>query len=209
MVSMISRLNTIERQSTINERICRGGQTSMDKKMTSLAKIEANRKNAQKSTGPKDISVTHLNALKHGLLSKEVLLKGENDDALIELSRRIRRELAPKGELELILIDRIISSTWRLKRAIGMERCFIQEEYDDCEVDIFGKKKNKDDKTWSLMISRELGECNSWLNLIRYETTIEKQIYKALHELLRLQSSRRGDKLPIPIALDVDISGEH
>jgi len=42
--------------------------------------------------------------------------------------------------------------------------------------------------------------------LLRYETTIERQIYKALHELLRLQSARRGEKPAIPVAVDVDVS---
>ena len=42
--------------------------------------------------------------------------------------------------------------------------------------------------------------------LLRYETAIERQIYKALHELLRLQSARRGEKPAIPVAVDVDVS---
>jgi len=42
----------------------------------------------------------------------------------------------------------------------------------------------------------------------RYETTIEKQIYKALHELIRLQSTRSGEKPPILIVVDVDVTTE-
>jgi len=57
-------------------------------------------------------------------------------------------------------------------------------------------------------VDRELGNSNTWLNMIRYETTIEKQIYKALHELLRLQSARKGERPPLPIAVDVDVSTE-
>ena len=89
----------------------------MEEKSTSLAKIEANRNNAQKSTGPKDTSLTRLNALKHGLLSKEVLIEGEDNCSLEELGRRLRMELEPQGELENIFVDRIVSSTWRSKRA--------------------------------------------------------------------------------------------
>ena len=48
---------------------------------TSAAKLEANRKNALKSTGPKTLvgkEKSKRNALKYGLLSKEVVIsKGE------------------------------------------------------------------------------------------------------------------------------------
>jgi len=180
----------------------------MEEKTTSLARIQANRENAQKSTGPKDTSLTRLNALKHGLLSKETLIEGEDKRALEELGRRLRLELAPQGELENIFVDRIVSSTWRIKRAIRVERNYIEAEYEDCKFDDFSGVKRQDNKAWNLVVARELGNSNAWLNLIRYETTIEKQIYKALHELLRLQSARRGERPPLPIAVDVDVSTE-
>lgn len=41
--------------------------------------------------------------------------------------------------------------------------------------------------------------------IIRYETAIERQLYRALHELIRLQGARLGQKPPAPIAVDVNI----
>src|SRR3712207_9186034 len=87
--------------------------------MTSERKVEANRKNALKSTGPKTPEgrdAVRLNALKHGLLSREILLPGEDEAALQELGERLRAELQPIGELEDLLVDRIISLFWRLRR---------------------------------------------------------------------------------------------
>jgi hypothetical protein len=55
------------------------------KLITSAKKAEANRQNALKSTGPKTPEVkdaVRLNAVKHGLLSEQVLLPGEDEDAL-------------------------------------------------------------------------------------------------------------------------------
>jgi len=52
-------------------------------RMTSNRKAEANRRNARKSTGPKTPegkAAVRLNALKHGLLSREVLLPGEDEE---------------------------------------------------------------------------------------------------------------------------------
>jgi hypothetical protein len=49
---------------------------------------------------------------------------------------------------------------------------------------------------------------NAFSKLSRYEAAIERSLYKALHELQRLQAARRaeGDVLP-PVAVDVDVSG--
>ena len=146
----------------------------------SESKIKANRDNSKKSTGPKNTSLTRLNALKHGILSKESLLKGENKKSLEDLGKRLRAELAPKGELESILVDRIISSTWRLKRAIKIESKFVQSEFDECKYDRWSGNENDSEKAWNMVVSRELGNRSSWLNLLRYETAVEKQIYKAV-----------------------------
>src|SRR5215217_9010580 len=57
-----------------------------------------------------------MNALKHGLLSRETLLAGEDEEALRELGERLRDELQPVGELENFLVDRIVACLWRLRR---------------------------------------------------------------------------------------------
>ena len=57
--------------------------------MTSDKKAEANRRNSLKSTGPRRLegkAAVRLNALKHDLLSEEVLLPGEDEAALRELA---------------------------------------------------------------------------------------------------------------------------
>ncbi len=61
--------------------------------MTSQRRLEANRRNALKSTGPKTPegkAAVRLNALKHGLLSRDILLPGEDEAALGELRERLR-----------------------------------------------------------------------------------------------------------------------
>jgi hypothetical protein len=92
--------------------------------MTSEKKAQANRRNAQKSTGPKTPegkAAVRLNALRHGILSREILLPGEDEEALRELGEHLRAELQPVGELENLLVDRIISAYWRLKRLARVE----------------------------------------------------------------------------------------
>ena len=77
------------------------------------------RRNALKSTGPKTPegkASVRLNALGHGLLSREVLLPGEDEEALRELGEQLRAELQPVEVLENLLVDRVVAAVWRLWR---------------------------------------------------------------------------------------------
>jgi hypothetical protein len=181
---------------------------SMSDQAAHPAKIEANRSNAQKSTGPKDTSLTRLNAVKHGLLSNEVLMKDEDGGALAGLGERMRQELAPDGELENILVDRIVSSVWRLKRALRVERQYLEQTPSEGKGNLLGHLKRDITEVYGSLVRTELGNITAWMNLTRYETTIEKQIYKALHELQRIKSEKRGERPPLPISVDIDVSKE-
>jgi hypothetical protein len=171
--------------------------------MTSARKSEANRRNAQMSTGPKTPkgkATVSLNALKHGLLSKEILLPGEDEEALRELDERLRGELQPDGVAEVFLVDRITSLIWRLRRLGRVEAgIFAQERQWDVG--------DQDASSLGLAFIRDGNGANAFSKLSRYETTMERGLYKALHELQRLQAARRGGDGPAPLALDVDVSG--
>jgi hypothetical protein len=55
---------------------------------------------------------------------------------------------------------------------------------------------------------RDADKANAFSKLSRYETAIERSLYKALHELQRLQAARRAEgNVQTPIAVDVDVSG--
>ena len=42
--------------------------------------------------------------------------------------------------------------------------------------------------------------------LLRYEGAIERQFYKAMNQLERLQRMRSGESVPAPIEVDVDVN---
>ena len=44
---------------------------------------------------------------------------------------------------------------------------------------------------------------NAFSKLSRYETAVERSLFKALHELQRLQATRKGEGKPLPVAPDV------
>jgi hypothetical protein len=158
--------------------------------MTSKARRAANRRNATKSTGPRTPAgkaVVALNGVKHGLLSREVLLRGESEADLVGFGKRLQAQLAPVGELELLLVDRIVSSAWRLRRLVAVETMlFDREDNPGTVFNNFGREK--------------------MALLSRYEVTMERSLYKALHELQRLQAARDGQPVPLPQAVDVEVS---
>ncbi len=108
-----------------------------NKSKTSIAKIKANRKNALQSTGPKTDDgkkVVKWNALKHGLLSEEVVIRAgdgqENIDDFRALLGQLRVDLQPEGILEEILVEKIAICYWRLRRVLRCEIGEIRKESD-------------------------------------------------------------------------------
>jgi hypothetical protein len=179
--------------------------------------LEANRQNAVKSTGPKTPegkALVALNPIKHGLLSKEVLLANEDENTLVELGKRLRHQLAPVGELETMLVDRVIAAFWRLRRILRIEKDLVDkkvsEEIGKKAMAAWRRKKNKDSSPLPPVNMYEALEYkfSYFEKFQRYEAYIERGMYKALHELQRLQAARSGKAVPVPAVVDVEISGQ-
>ena len=88
-------------------------------------KREANRKNAQRSTGPKTArgkDFSRLNSLKHGLLARALPLRNmpfcpkEEEKDLEKLLRDLSLELRPQGRIEEMLVERIGCIHFQLSR---------------------------------------------------------------------------------------------
>ncbi len=176
--------------------------------MTSDKQIQANRINAQKG-GVKTVegkTISKLNPLKHGLLSREVLLKGESKQTYSELSQSLLESLQPISAIEEILADRIIANIWRLKRMLEVERTTMEwQKAHEIRSMHFDEKQDQIERNAirEMLINEDIEK------LQKYETTIERSIYRALHELQRIQAARNGEKPPLPIALDVIIDQEN
>ena len=52
---------------------------------------------------------------------------------------------------------------------------------------------------------RAVIECNALSKLARYEASIERIFYRALHELQRAQAARAGVNVPPPAAIDLEV----
>jgi hypothetical protein len=223
----------------------------------SQKQLEANRRNA-KLGGVKTAhgkTRSRYNSLKHGLLSKEVLLQGENGQFLTNLGWQFILALQPATAIERFLVDRIIADAWRLRRVMQIEREMMERandayyklknesediekkileetrnysteerhrvaDYirevleqrkkqhltkDETEEKIYSAKPARNTEIMAPLFGSESTNYDAYDRLIRYEASIERGFYKALHELQRLQAIRKGEKLPLA-ALDIDIS---
>jgi hypothetical protein len=86
-------------------------------------KLNANRENAKKSTGPKTAvgkALSRMNAVKHGLFVRQdtcFSVQGEDPEEYQELLIALANQYQPVGRAEEIEVERIAICWWRLKRA--------------------------------------------------------------------------------------------
>jgi hypothetical protein len=89
-----------------------------------VVQIEANRRNAQLSTGPRTEigkKTSSLNALRHGLTSRIVVLPTEDLAAYQNFSAEFLVDLAPATFAERQFAQTIIDTQWRLNRVRTLE----------------------------------------------------------------------------------------
>ncbi len=178
---------------------------------TSQKQVEANRENG-KLGGVKTEegkAVSKYNALKHGIL-KEVVSDYEQGfyDDIVE---RLEDQFQPVGVLEKMLVDRIGVYYLKLYRAAKAENEFMRSTLNprviiDPMAEFGLGNPIIKNEGYTPTVGQEAVEKLSETYL-RYETTVENRLYKALHELQRIQSARNGERVPPPVAIDVNVSG--
>jgi hypothetical protein len=177
--------------------------------MATEAQISANRRNAQKSIGPRTAegkAKSAQNAVKHGLFAQKNVVISENQVEFDHLSEKIMAELAPVGVMETILAERIVSLTWRLKRAERMQNeaidCKIIQEINSCCRDLSeslisdGPQQRPgkyDDVALGYIATRDFPECRTLERLSMYERRFELSLYKTIKELKKLQQARKAE----------------
>jgi len=126
------------------------------------------------------------------------------------LGERMIAELQPEGELEEMLVERIVAARWRLRRLHRVEAGVfdwrIASENARVNSSAFGPPPNEATML-GLSFIRDGNGANAFSKLSRYEIPIERSLYRALHELQRLQAARRAEgEVSPPGAVDVDVS---
>jgi hypothetical protein len=92
--------------------------------MTSLKQIEANRRNALKSTGPttpEGKERSRCNAVRHGLAAETIIAALEDSKDYEAFEAVVISDYDAESAVERELVLRLASVLWRLRRATGIE----------------------------------------------------------------------------------------
>ncbi|HSW02814.1 MAG TPA: hypothetical protein VLI39_21800 [Sedimentisphaerales bacterium] len=170
--------------------------------MASVAQIEANRSNAQKSTGPRTPegkARASQNAVKHGLLAEQVVIHGE-DPAQFELYREgMLADLAPVGGIEMMLAERAVSLAWRLRRAERLHSAVFATVYRENAGDIvlwpkhglpIEPKPDEEAVILGQVVMTDFARAQVLDRLLVHERRIENSLYRTMRELRKEREAR-------------------
>src|SRR5664280_2882406 len=97
--------------------------------MSSLKQIEANRRNALKSTGPttsEGKERSRCNAVRHGLAAETVIATLEDAEDYQAFEAAVIADYDAESAVERELVLRLASVLWRLRRATGIETALFE-----------------------------------------------------------------------------------
>src|SRR5258708_40085941 len=93
-------------------------------------KIQANGRNAKKSSGPRTKlgkAASRMNAMKHGITAEHVIVDGESAKEFKALRRELFDAFAPADAVEVELVQAIVIEHWRLRRHYRAEASLFTE----------------------------------------------------------------------------------
>ena len=165
--------------------------------MLSQRQLDANRRNAQLSTGPRTPegrAAVSLNALRHGLTAQTAVLHNENPEEFQELLDAFLAEYHPAGPTETLLVEQMAMAAWRLRRMRALETGLFavrisQLRDDDSDPPLDPRAR---------AFAYDTSGSRAIETLSRYETRIERSFYRALHELERLRATSPVPEPPPP-----------
>jgi hypothetical protein len=165
------------------------------KRPVSERRIQANRRNALRSTGPKTARgkrTVARNAIKHGLLAREVVITaGDGEENLEEfhsLLEGLLESYEPMGVVEESLVQTIAACWWRKARVIRAENGEIRKRLDTLAVDRALRISDKSNLDLAMLQMKNCG------NLYSPENRADEKVSSMdrLSALQGIQSGLRG-----------------
>jgi hypothetical protein len=141
--------------------------------MATLNQIEANRRNATLSTGPRTeagLETSSRNHFTQGLYTRQDYVKPEERELYKDFCEGHLAELAPEGFLETTLASEIIGAAWRLRRCSAAEGTLADYATQDPLLDDSTEKNRR--------------------SIDRARASANAQFHRALNQLRKLQTER-------------------
>lgn len=159
--------------------------------MATQKQIDANRRNAQSSTGPKTEKgkqISRMNAFRHGIDSQYEITSGEDRTIYDALAAAYDHEFQPLGLVERVLVDLLIRKDWMLRR-----QAFISADLTNYSLVLMAK--NRDGCEFGGGFSENL---NANHRHHRHVLETERAYFQHLAELEERQSLRRQHRADVP-----------
>src|SRR5438552_17251744 len=99
--------------------------------MATLKQIEANRRNALRSTGPKTQegkAAVRLNSLRHGVYAKTLLLPGESREDFNQLCEDLEKDWQPQTRTEQEHVEEMATCIWKKIRMQVAENSILRQD---------------------------------------------------------------------------------
>jgi hypothetical protein len=162
--------------------------------MATQKQIEANRRNAQKSTGPQSPETkakTRLNAMRDGFTGQVTTLSDEDRPIFEKFKSDFIQDLAPRTVMELSLASSIAWDTWRLNhlRAVEMNTYALGAARTSIEIEA----ENPEALTALSGAITFADEAKRFALMSMYEQRMNRSIHKNLETLLKLQAERKAN----------------
>jgi hypothetical protein len=156
--------------------------------MISEKQLEANRRNAERSTGPKtDEGKTRSsrNNLRHGLTGQISLLPTEDREAHDAFCDELSNGLNPETPMERQFAMSIAEDSWRLNRARAIENNMFA----------LGHERERRELQIALADARTFqAQANQFQLLTIYEQRINRNLQRNLKQLHELQAERKAQR---------------
>ena len=169
--------------------------------MSTQKQIDANRKNSLKSTGPKTPkgkAAVSQNSFKHGIYAVQATFPGESQAEYDDHHDRIFAEYNPEDSTEIILVERIATLSWRLRRSNRIQLAAVNSLHNSYRnssarrLSSLLKPKNDDtppppDLELGDITVKDFANSKVIDGLLMHERRIENSLYKAILEMQRRQ----------------------
>lgn len=155
--------------------------------MRTNKQILASRRNGARSRGPctaEGKARSSLNATRHGLNAKVVVLSNEDSEAWEQLLASCLEQWQPASPAELTLVHDIAGARWRLHRLLAMEAATLDHEMDVQRSAVDARYKRIDEPTRCALAFNALTDAGRCLiNYGRNESRLRRIIDRASAEL--------------------------
>ena len=160
--------------------------------MPSPLQYAANRLNAEKShgpTSPQGRARSSINALRHGLTARVVVLPSEDMDAYKAFSKEIVDSLDPQTPVERQFAHTIADNQWRINRIRSIEDGMLGMGHFEAAGDFDADNPEIHSAMTAARAFRE--DSKAFVNLSIYEQRLHRSMKEALRQLKELQAERR------------------